>query len=225
MVNTAGQIAAVPGSSTQYVVSLRSPGVIPSFAGLALYDGATLIGKCDCGVSGGQSITFTDRSTFFGYNNDSSLFDLVRFSVGPTGITAGQDVTGLITGVGGMTITSNGGWIFALNGQTVSAATMTSVGSYDESGGEVISSINNLVIDSAAVLPDADGANVWFLRTVDHAALLDFDRTTFQLPRRSISLESVVDVSLGGASAFVRWSPTGLAFRTISAVYLVTVPN
>jgi hypothetical protein len=82
------------------------------------------------------------------------------------------------------------------------------------------------VVIPSAVLPDADGANVWFLRGPDRV-LLDFDRTTFLL-RRSISLDPVsadVDLRLGNASALVRWSPTGLAFRTISAVYVLTVPD
>jgi hypothetical protein len=212
---TAGQIAAVPGSSTQYVVSRRQPGFSLDFAGLALYDSAKLLAETD-GFTAGDGITFTDPSTLFGCSNDASPSDLVRFSVTPTAITAGQDVTGLISPSSRTLITYSGGWIFATDGQAMSAATMTSIGTYNVGA-------YNL---SGAVLPDADGANVWFLHTPNgSAALLDFDRTTFLL-RRSISLAPVAgDVNLDLASALVRWSPTGLAFRTSSAVYLVTLPN
>ncbi len=221
---TAGQIAAVPGSSTQYVVSRRHPGVEPAFAGLALYDGAALMAQYN-GFTAGESITFTDPSTLFGYDNESSFADLVRFSVGPTAITPGQVVPGLITGVGGrqvggIQITSNGGWIFATDGEAVSAATMAAVGTYNAS--IVPAGLGGVVIPGA-VLPDADGANVWFLRGADRV-VLDFDRTTFLL-RRSISLDPVsADADLSNASALVQWSPTGLAFRTDSAVYVMTMP-
>ena len=42
---SAGQIAAVPGSSTRYMVSRRQPGFQPDFAGLALYDGNTMLAR------------------------------------------------------------------------------------------------------------------------------------------------------------------------------------
>ena len=223
---TAGQIAAVPGSSTQYMVSRRNPGVTPDFAGLALYDGAKLLAEYK-GYSAGRSMTFTDPSTLFGYDNESSLEDLVRFSVAPTAITPGQDVQGLITGAGGIQITSNGGWIFATNGQVVSASNITALGTYDASVSALAGGATPRTFPSVAVLPDSDGANVWFLQPVSES-LLDFDRTTFLL-RRSISLAPVrsvwADFDFPNASALVQWSATGLAFRTISAVYVLTVPN
>jgi hypothetical protein len=210
---TAGQIAAVPGSSAQYVVSRRDPGFSIDFAGLALYDGSNLI--AENGGFVGDSITFTDPSTLFGCSSYFTPSDLVRYSVTPTAITPGNDITGLITSTTTTGITSNGGWIFATDGQTVSAATVSVVGTYSLG----MSNTSN------AVLPDADGANVWFLQTATAApALLDFDRTSFLL-RRTISLAPLAaDTDLPNASVLVRWSPTGLAFRTISAVYLVTVP-
>jgi hypothetical protein len=56
-------------------------------------------------------------------------------------------------------------------------------------------------------------------------ALLDFDRTTFQL-RRTVPLGPLPgDTDLGNASPLVRWSPTGFAFRTYEKVYLIKLPN
>jgi hypothetical protein len=56
-------------------------------------------------------------------------------------------------------------------------------------------------------------------------ALLDFDRTTFQL-RRTISLSLGLPAPAGSSpSALVRWSPTGWAFRTFEKLYLIELPN
>ena len=217
---TAGQIVTVPGSSTRYVVSLRQPGFTPDFAGLALYDGNTRLSQLDAFYGSGDSITFADPSTLFGCSNDQDPSELIEYSV-TTAITPrpGIKVSGLLTGGQRTRITFNNGWIFANDGQTVSAKTLAVVGTYDDS---IVAQYSQ-----AAALPDPDGANVWFLRTADasKAALLDFDRTTFQL-RRSISLAPVTDDSdLPNATALVRWSPTGFAFRTFSKVYVMTVPN
>jgi hypothetical protein len=217
---TAGRIVAVPGSSTRYVVSLRQPGVTPDFAGLALYDGNTLLSQLDAFYGSGDSITFVDPSTLFGCSNDQEPSELIEYSV-TTAITpvSGAKVSGLLTGGQGTRITFNGGWIFANDGQTVSAKTFALVGTYNDS---IIARFSN-----AAAVPDPDGADVWFLRTADpsSAALLDFDRTTFQL-RRTISLAPLtVDSDLGNATAFVQWSPTGFAFKTYSKVYLMTAAN
>jgi hypothetical protein len=217
---TAGRIVAVPGSSTQYVVSLRQPGFEPDFAGLALYDGNTLLSQLDAFYGSGDSITFASPTALFGCSNDEDPSELIEYSV-TTAITpaTGAKVSGLLTGGQETRITFNGGWVFANNGQTVSAKTFALVGTYNDS---IIASFSN-----AAAVPDPDGADVWFLRTADSssAGLLDFDRTTFQL-RRTISLAPVTDDGdLQNATALVQWSPTGFAFKTYSKVYVMTAAN
>lgn len=66
---SAGQIAAVPGSSTQYMVSRRQPGSIPDFAGLALYEGNTMLAELDSFFGSGDSIAFIDHSNLIGCSN------------------------------------------------------------------------------------------------------------------------------------------------------------
>jgi hypothetical protein len=217
---TAGQIVPVPGSSTRYVVSLRQPGFTPDFGGLALYDGTTLLSRLDPFFGNGESITFADPSTLFGCSNNQSPSELDQYSVTTT-ITPvpGIKLNGVITAGQRTRITFNNGWIFANDGQTLSAKTLAVVGTYYDS---ILAQYSH-----AAALPDPDGANVWFLRATDpsKAALLDFDRTTFQL-RRSISLfPAPDDLDFPNATALVRWSPNGFAFRTSSDVYVMTVPN
>jgi hypothetical protein len=217
---TVGRIVAVPGSSTKYVVSLRQPGFTPDFAGLALYDGSTLLSQLDSFYGSGESITFADPATLIGCSNGQSPSELIEYSV-TTAITPvpGGKVSGLLTGGQGTRITFNGGWIFANDGQTVGAKTFGLVGTYG------VSTID--LFSDTAVVPDPDGADVWFLGYDNpsySATLLDFDRTTFQL-RRTISLGPVFDSDIFNATALVQWSRTGFAFKTYSKVYVMTAGN
>ena len=79
---------------------------------------------------------------------------------------------------------------------------------------------------STAPSPDSDGKSVWFLSYVGTGwAVLEFDRTTFQL-RRTISLGSLAgDFGVSNATRLVRWSPTGFAFGTYDKLYLINLPN
>jgi hypothetical protein len=216
---SAGQIAALPGSSTQFMVSRRQPGFQPDFAGLALYDGNTLLAQLDSFYGSGDSIAFVDHSTLIGCSNLQSPSELDRYSVTSTAITPGTNVRNVIAGAARTRIAIGSGWIFASDGNAVNATTLAPLGRY---GAGLIANYSTV-----APLPDPDGANVWFLSPADAAdmALLDFDRTTFQL-RRNISLGPLPnDSDLGNASPLVRWSPTGFAFRTYEKLYLIKLPN
>ena len=215
---SAGQIAAVPGSSTQYMVSLRQPGFIPDYAGLALYDGNTMLAALDSFYGSGDTIAFIDHSTLVGCSNDLSPSELIRYSVTSAAITPGTYVDGVISGAARTRIALGSGWIFASDGHALNAATLEPLGTYGD----------GLIANYAAVapVPDPDGANVWFLsQDATGMALLDFDRTTFQL-RRTISLSYLPgDSDLSNASPLVRLSPTGFAFRTYEKLYLIELPN
>lgn len=216
---SAGQIAALPGSSTQYMVSRRQPGFQPDFAGLALYDGSTLLVQLDSFFGSGDSIAFIDHSTVVGCSNLQSPSELKRYSVTSTAITPGTYVDGVIAGAARTRIAFGSGWIFGSDGHAVNAATLEPLGRY---GDTLIANYSTV-----APLPDPDGANIWFLSPADATSmtLLDFDRTTFQL-RRTISLGPLTgDLDLSNASPLVRWSPTGFAFRTYEKLYLIKLPN
>jgi hypothetical protein len=213
-----GLIAAVPGSSTQFLVSRRHPGLTPDFAGLALYDGATLLTQLDAFFGSADAIAFASPTILWGCSNFLSASELTPFQVTPAAITPGTSLRGVIADAQRTRIAVNGDWIFANNGQTVSRSTRALVGTYQDS---------LIAMYPGAFLVDADGANVWFLRTADpgKAALLDFDRTTFQL-RRTIPLAGMMyDADLVTATALLRWSATGFAFRTYSNVHLITLAN
>ena len=216
---TAGEIAAVPGSSTQYIVARRQPQIAPEFGGLALYDGTTLLTQLDAFYGSGDSIAFSDPATLFGCSNDLSPSQVTRYGVTSAAITAGMKLNDLIAGGEATRITADAGWVFAGDGQTFNATTMAWVGTFDDGNG------NDRMYSRAAPVPDPDGANVWFLRTARSPAVLDFNRSNFQLSR-FISLAVIADdADLSNASAFVQWAPRSFAFRTHSTVYLMTVPN
>jgi hypothetical protein len=198
---TAGLIRAVPGSSSQYVVSRRVASVSPSFAGLALYDGAALLGVWS-GFTGGEAIAFTSPSVLFGYDNEDTGFDLFEFEVTSAGFQQLADTNDLVSGFS-VTIAAQGGWIFATSGQVVDSATNQPAGQYPASG---------------PVWPSPDGANVWFLTS--GPTLVDFDRTTF-LQIRSVPLAA--GAGGGTPSSLIGLSPASFAYRTPTNVCVVTI--
>jgi hypothetical protein len=125
-----GQIAAVPGSSTQYTVSRRQPGFTPEFAGLALFDGNTMLAELDSFFSEGSSIAFIDRSTLIGCSNSLSPSALERYGVTTTAITPGTYVRDVISGGEGTRIALGSGWVFASDGHALNATTLQPLGRY-----------------------------------------------------------------------------------------------
>jgi hypothetical protein len=216
---SAGQIAAVPGSATQYVVSRRQPGTQPDYAGLALYDGSTQLAQLERFYGSGDSIAFVDHSTLIGCSNLQSPSELKRYRITSTAITPETYVEGVIAGSARTRIAVGSGWIFASDGHALNAATLAPLGRYGDG--------LNLGSSDVAPLPDPDGATVWFLshKSATVMALLNFERTTFQL-RRTITLGPLpYDSDLPNASPLLRWSPTGFAFRTYEKLYLIKLPN
>jgi hypothetical protein len=200
----ASEIAAVPGSATQWVAVTQST-ASSGFPGLELYDGTTLLSQwAPLGAEVG-SIAFVSPTILFGFDDLDTSFDLYEFSVTSTRLTELNDASGLIQGFYG--ITAQGGWIFATNGQAVNAATWQPAGQYPAKG---------------AVWPDPNGADVWILQTLTQPpTLFDFDRTTF-VAKRSFVLPA--EPFTGVTTSLVGWSSTGLAIGTPSSVCIVTVP-
>ena len=219
---TAGQIVARPGSSTQYMVSLRQPGFTPDYAGLALYDGTKLLASLSSFYGSGDTIAFATPSVLVGCSNFQSASQLIEFAVNTNTIPGMESIkatsakaSGLITDGQKTQIVTGGGLIFANDGQTVDVTHLIQVGTYSDS-------ILAKYPGPAPVL-DPNGKDVWFLRP-SQPALLDFDRTTYTL-RRSISLASLSDSYFESATALVQCPPTGFAFLTDSKIYVLTLPK
>ena len=159
---TAGQIAAVPGSSTRYMVSRRQPGFQSDYAGLALYDGSTKLAELDSFYGSGESIAFIDHSTLIGCSNFLAPSELIRYSVTSTAITPGTNVRDVIAGSTRTRIASGSGRIFASDGNALNATTLAPLGRYV---GRYIGSY------AVAPIPDPNGTNVWFLSYMTRAWL------------------------------------------------------
>ena len=209
---TAGQIAAVPGSSTRYVVSRRQPGFQSDYAGLALYDGNTKLAEVDSFYGSGHSIAFVNQSTLIGCSNFLAPSELIRYSVTSTAITPGTNVRDVIAGSTWTRIASGSGWIFASDGNTLNATTLQPLGRYVD---RYIGSYG------VAPVPDPDGKNVWFVSYADASmVLLAFDRTTFQ-PNRRIPLGPLVVPTRPLSSGVPDW----FRLPNLQKVYLIKLPN
>ena len=152
------------------------------------------------GFVGGESIAFVSSGVLFGYNNEDTGFDVYQFAVSSSGFQVVADVENLLSGFD-TTITAQGGWVFATDGQALDASTMQPAGQYAANG---------------SVWPSDDGENVWFL--TDEPALVDFGRTTF-LQTQSVALP--MDIGSGTPTSLVGWSATSFAFRTDTTVCVV----
>ena len=216
---SAGQIAAVPGSSTQYMVSLRQPGFEPDYAGLALYDGTTLLTALSSFYGSGDSIAFIDHSTLMGCSNLLSPSELVRYSVTSTAITPGTYVDDIIADAARTRIAFGSGWIFASDGHAVNAATLEPLGRYGD--GLIASGLHRRTLPrsgrSERLVPERRGRD-----RHGFAGLRPDDVSTAS---NRFARPPAERLGPGQCVPLVRWSPTGFAFRTYEKLYLIKLPN
>jgi hypothetical protein len=137
----------------------------------------------------------------YAYDGYETSYDLEEYDVTTAGFQLVTDAQEVI--VAAAQITSQGGWIFATNGQVVNASTAQAVGRYDAGG---------------PVWADSNGADVWFLE--DTPALVDFDRETFVV-KGSIALPAGLASGILGPVLGV--APGTIAFRMLGRVCVASV--
>lgn len=164
------------------------------FEGVAIYDnGVQRPVYGDGGAYGIWSIDFASPTTLYGYDNYSSGFELIDFTVSSTGVTGINIGNNLISGFG-LRIKYSNGLIYATGGRVVNPSTRTIVGSFASGG-------STMAIDSAA-------GRIYFLY---ENVLTAYDTNTFLL------IGSVTLPALNGTPYnLVRWGENGLAFRVYS---------
>ena len=196
---TAGDIRAVPGTSTQYVVSRRQY-LTPDFAGLALYDGESKLSEWDSGGILAGTLVFAGPNTLYaGPDDDTTACDLSSFDLSGSSIQYVSDNSSFCGG----RIASQAGWIFGENGAV-----------FDVASGQVLASTYPA---QGPVWPDPNGTDVWFL---SQGTLTDFDRTTFTMKQSYLLPEQP---SFSELYSLVGWSSTGFAFLTPTQVCVVKV--
>jgi hypothetical protein len=129
--NYANDIAVMPGSPGTVAIALRVNGYSPSWSGVVIYDDGVprpMIGNAY--AIGVDTIGFgSSPGTLYGYNNETTGFDLYRITVTGSGISAAQSAGSVITGFG-VRIVTDGETIFSTRGATVDGTQLHLIGTY-----------------------------------------------------------------------------------------------
>jgi hypothetical protein len=126
----ANDIAVMPGSPGTVAVALKVSAVSPSYDGVVVYDDG-VPRPVNIG-SGGAVDTLgfgSSAGTLYGYNNETTGFDLLRMSVGASGVSVSTVVPSVITGFG-VRILTDGDTIYATSGATADGTQMHLIGTY-----------------------------------------------------------------------------------------------
>jgi hypothetical protein len=135
----------MPGSPNTIAVSRRDVVSSPSYQGVAIFDSGIMRQNTDTNFTGGNTIAFgAEPSVLYGFNNEVSTFDLINYSIDASGVSLVSSVSNVIYGFG-VTISFDGGTLFASSGAAVNAATSTLLGTYGAYGPMVVDdSINSV---------------------------------------------------------------------------------
>lgn len=192
-------MAVMPGSPQTLAVAVR-------YEGVAIYDdGVQRPNVSDGGAYAINRIEFSDSpATLYGYESESSGFNLVKFTVNAAGVTGVSQGGGLLYGYS-TDMKFAGGRLYATSGRIIDPEAKTLIGTLQGGG-------STLAVDTAL-------GRVFYL---SDNILSAYDINTF------IKIGSITLPSFNGATptSLVRWGANGLAFRTFnssgdSQIYIV----
>ncbi|MEQ1643829.1 MAG: Calx-beta domain-containing protein, partial [Pyrinomonadaceae bacterium] len=196
--NTAGQQFTGPVTQQDMRVMPGAPETV-GFAsggsfGVSIWDnGVRRPNNSSGGVNGISSIDFANANTIYGYNGQSSGFDLVRFAVDPSGVVPTPIGRNWISGFG-VQIRHESGKLYSTFGAVFDTALSSLAGSFR----------TGFVGNVMAIDPAQN--KVFFF---GNSTLQAFDMTTY-LPLGSVAINNVQ----GNPTRLVRWGTNGLALRT-----------
>ncbi|MGI8656754.1 MAG: Calx-beta domain-containing protein [Pyrinomonadaceae bacterium] len=205
-------MAVVPGNP-------QSLAIAGGFAGVAIYDNG--VQRPDTSKNNAYSvdrIEFSDSPTvLYGYDNQSSGFELVKLAVVSSGVKGVSTAQNLVSGYG-IDIKFVNGLLYSTSGRVVNPETKQIIGTFTSQG--------NTYNSASAMAVDVALGRIFFLSSNGSSVLLSaYDINTF-LPVGAVTLAGIN----GTPSSLVRWGANGLAFRlaptfgsssTDSKVYLV----
>ena len=195
------KLVVLPGEPHALAISRSRPGISTSFDGIPIYDDAVPRPKVYTGYPDAESITAgASAGRLYGYDNESSGFQFIRFNIDASGITLRDSTSNLISDYY-TEITYQGGLVFASNGTVIHAEARTLAGIFSGLGYETV------------VLPDLPDGRVYFVDTSDfhNFVLRLYDPKTF-LQIAAFSLPGLQ----GKPSSLVKWKTDNIAFRTDS---------
>jgi hypothetical protein len=207
---TAGDLAVMPGSPGSFAVSRRNPGFSPYFAGLAIYDGGVRRSQVWDGFTGGERIEFADAATLYGYDDETTGFELFELRVDTQGVRPVREADGVLDGFF-VDFVYDDGQIIGTSGIVVDAAAFLRVGTFAASGPLAVDRSRSTVTYLAASFE------------TQSLFLVEFDRQKF-VPLDTVELDLSLDPFFDPARDLIKWSETGFAFRTQSTIYFVDAP-
>jgi DNA-binding beta-propeller fold protein YncE len=202
--NYVEDIEVQPGSESTVAISRRNQGFSPRHEGVAIYDDGVMRPTTSARFDSTNVIAWSDfPAELYGFNNETTGFQLRRLAVTPAGVSIAQSFSGLISGFGADIKYANG-FIYATTGRKINAATMSLAGTYPLSG---------------LIEPDPARGRVYILPTSGSPRILRvYDINTF-LEVGTISISGVT--STAAVSDLYRWGENGLVFRTPTQVVLI----
>ena len=165
----ANDIAVMPGSPGTVAVALKVSAVSPSYDGVVVYDDGVPRPVSVGSYAAVDTIGFgSSGDTLYGYNNETTGYDLHRMSVSASGISVAAVVPSVITGFG-VRILTDGDTIYATSGATADGMQMHLIGTYQ------INAYNNYGYGARLAL---DKSYDYVQFAVDNT-IVAFDRETF----------------------------------------------
>ena len=113
------EISVMPGSITTIAVSLKKSSGSPEYAGTVIYDDAIKRVEMETSHTGLNTLTFgDDPETLWGYNNESSGFELFACDIDVSGISETEEYEDYISGFN-QSISYHNGRLYSTRGNII----------------------------------------------------------------------------------------------------------
>jgi hypothetical protein len=221
----AGDIAVLPNNPLSIVVSEKVKVSLPSFAGIAVFDGAV---KRTNEIQGfvlfsADSVAISDDNAFvYGMDNQSSDLAFTRFTISPAGISFLDQTNGLTSGFMPTRIRFYSGRLYLANGRVIDPVNKLLLGIYQLGGTS---------LEMEGCIPDILPARTYCLASSESPStvtLVSFDQVLFtklatvdtKLPAGARGLGTMVRFGARGFGVGARTA--GLAGSPFDKIYLIS---
>ena len=201
-----GDIAVLPNNPLSIVVSEKTKGTSPSFVGLAVFDGAVRRPNKfqGFGVFANAIAISDDAASVYGIDYETSLFELSRFSIAPTGISFLDQTNGLAGNYATTRIQFYGGRLYLTNGRVIDPVNKVLAGVY-QPGGPTWSLVTSCIPDSLSARTYCLDGTIEANKTL---TLISFNQALFtQLAK----VDTHIPVDTFGIGPLVRFGTKGFA--------------
>jgi hypothetical protein len=202
----AGDLAVAPGHPEWLAVVRSTPGYSPAAHDVALFINGTQSPNTPAYYTLASRIAFgSDSTRLYGYNDESSGFDLYRFAVDANGITKLDDRGNIISGFS-IGISFQSGLLFAESGQIIDPEAGTLIATLSQKGAVCPDMTRNRVYIANGTV-GTDGA-VYTVYAFDATRFTLIGSRSIQVAVNSNTTPTVQVTHL------TRWGANGMAFCT-----------